>query len=189
MENRNTKITIKTAAAALIMTAKIDTERIFDSLRELGVNESKFENVFFETMFFYINLTDRFASQYLGGRKTEFFDLFLMAIHKYLHEIREATLHRVDRAAFQNIFHATFNSVCTERQREYGNCVLAPKTEAELKEGLFWKFEERVSKVLGSDPADLIMAYIHRVISPAASKYHDFFSMLLLSEATYLQKN
>ena len=172
----NQKISTKTAAEGiahmLFIGAYKDSEQVVKEIEEsqkLQPSETRLGNVFVEMLHFYLNLVDRFAFQYLGDKRNEFFDEVSIQVLKNHLEGHKSAGGKVDEETFYRIFNETHK----KRQEEYGKYKFATEKETGLKGNLFWEFESRLAEILGTKDDSLVMMSIHAILMPNVGKLHE----------------
>jgi len=172
----NQKISVKTAAEGIALLLFIgaykDSEQIVKEIEDsqkISPNQTRFGDIFDEMLHFYLNLADRFSSQYLGEKRNEFFDdLFVQVLKNYI-EGQKAAGGNVD----EQIFYRIFNEVQKKRQQEYGQYKFITEKDEGMKGNLFWEFESRLAEIFGTKDDSLVIMSIHAILMPNIGKLHE----------------
>ena len=178
MENQ--KIDIETAAEAigssLFIGAYKDTEVILKEISGelVNVNEITSGQTFVEMLHFYLNLTDRYAFQYLeDSQRSALFDKIVDIVLKNhlegCYKYGEIKIH-------PDIFCRIFNETHKKRQIEYGGY---RKKEMGQKGNLFYEFVSRMAEILGAKNNSLVIMSIHTIFIPFVEKYHKFCKVIM----------
>lgn len=180
MENQ--KINIKTVAEtighSLFIGAYADSEHILkeiDKTQKLQPNETRLGNLFDEMLHFYLNLTDRFAFQYLGEKRGEFFDEVSIQVFKNYLDGHKLAGGKVDDETLYRIF----NEAHKKRQEEYGSYKFTTEKEEGMKGNLFYEFESRLAEIFGAKNDPLIIMFIHAVLVPNVGKFHELCKKIM----------
>ncbi len=177
-------MTLKRAAEViapiLLLTANSDAEAIFKTIssdEQFHIDKNRLGSIFFELIFFYIHLTDRFAYQYIGHEgRVEFLDTFLIKLTQNLAEQHKINGAQIDDTTFLS----SFNEAYIQRQKEYGDYKLDAEKGEGLKGTLFWEFDKRVAKILGYEEDSLIITDVEGIVGPAITKYHELIKKFFL---------
>lgn len=173
MDNQkiSTKIAAETIAHLLFIGAYKDSEQIIKEFEEPRLSTSKtlFGHFFDEMLHFYLNLVDRFAFQYLGGKRSDFIDELSVQVFKNYLEGHKSAGGNVDEQTFYRIF----NEMHKKRQQEYGQYKFTTEKEEGVKGNLFWEFENRLAEILGMKDDSLVIMSIHAILMPNVGKLHE----------------
>lgn len=170
------EFTARSFGPLLVITAYADTQSIIKEVKKFDTKEKIFGETFIEIIYFYINITDRFAFAYLGDPKRhQFFDVFLEEVFKNYLDGYKNTSGEVDEVTFYNIF----NESQKERQLEYGAYKYPIKNGFGTKEDLVYHFANKLAEILGGKDDVLIIAHIWIIFMASIKKYHELFEKFM----------
>lgn len=171
----------KPLAPHLAAIAKINTKYLFKELREnkqIKVDDSKFEEIFEEMLFFYLHFIDRNVFLLLGAEKRDvYMDAVVLEIINGV--FRANKMDTQELTEFITYFKTKYN----KRQIEYWKFEeLFSMSRAIGVNTVFWEFSKKIARIFGSETDEEINSMSLLVLtsiltySPVALKYSGLFS-------------
>ena len=155
-----------------------DSEQIVREIEEsqkLTPSSVRFGQIFNETLYFYLNLVDRLAFEYLRDKRDEFFDELLVQVSKIYFEAHRIVGGNVHEETFYRIF----NETQREKQQEYGRFKTTTEKYEGIKGNIFWEFESRLAEILGMKGDLLVVTDIHAILMPNVGHLNEICKKIL----------
>lgn len=155
------------------LTAKSSEHFIEKAKKDYGIDQSKFDSLFIESLFFFIHYLNRFSLSSLGLQKRT---VFMDKLFVELQAIMLVFSNSLEKKKNTTDFWTDFN----KREIEYGEYKLALK-DGSLAGTLFWEFGKKIADILNrKDNLSILMMTQGLIVNPVLTSLH--LSELLTEE-------